>query len=90
MAAGFRRALCKESFWAIGHTGTARDGFAPIRQMRSVLILGAGPAGSAAALALARAGRSQVVIAAVTVVGVVVFGVLQALIVAVALALRRG
>jgi flavin-dependent dehydrogenase len=51
MAAGFRRALCKESFWAIDHTGTARDGFAPIRQMRSVLILGAGPAGSAAAIA---------------------------------------
>jgi len=37
--------------------------------------------------ALARAGRSQVVIAAVTVVGVVVFGVLQALIVAVALSI---
>jgi high affinity sulfate transporter 1 len=37
--------------------------------------------------ALARAGRSQVVIAAVTLVGVVVFGVLQALIVAVGLSI---
>ena len=37
--------------------------------------------------ALARAGRSQVAIAAVTLVGVVVFGVLQALIVAVALSI---
>ena len=37
--------------------------------------------------ALARAGRSQVVIAAVTLVGVVVFGVLQALVVAVALSI---
>jgi MFS superfamily sulfate permease-like transporter len=37
--------------------------------------------------ALARSGRSQVVIAAVTLAGVVVFGVLQALIVAVALSI---
>jgi hypothetical protein len=40
--------------------------------------------------ALAQAGRSQVVIAAVTLVGVVVFGVLQALIVAVAAVDRRS
>src|ERR1022692_1950395 len=51
MAAGVRRAACKNSFWAIDHTGTARDGLASVRQMKSFLILGAGPAGSVAAIA---------------------------------------
>jgi SulP family sulfate permease len=37
--------------------------------------------------ALAQAGRSQVVIAAVTLAGVVIFGVLQALVVAVAMSI---